>query len=65
MHGTVLATLPGAEEIERGHWSAAVKVLWSTARAEDGLAGLLEQLVRFYGLSEANSVTVTVFRYER
>lgn len=65
MHGTVLATLPGMEEIEQGHCSTAVKVLWSTARDEDGLAELFEQLGRFYGLSEASSVPVTVFRYER
>ena len=65
MHGTVLATLPGVEEIEQGHCGTAVKVLWSTARDEEGLAELFEQLGRYYGLSEASSVPVTVFRYER
>jgi chemotaxis protein histidine kinase CheA len=65
MHGTVLATLPGVEEIEQGHCGTAVKVLWSTARDEEGLGELFEQLGRYYGLSEASSVPVTVFRYER
>lgn len=65
MHGTVLATLPGVEEIEQGLCGTAVKVLWSTARDEEGLADLFEQLGRFYGLSEASSVPVTVFRYEK
>jgi hypothetical protein len=65
MHGTVLATLPGVEEIEQGLCGTAVKVLWSTARDEEGLADLFEQLGRYYGLSEASSVAVTVFRYER
>jgi chemotaxis protein histidine kinase CheA len=65
MHGTVLATLPGVEEIEQGLCGTAVKVLWSTARDEEALAELFEQLGRHYGLSEASSVPVTVFRYER
>jgi chemotaxis protein histidine kinase CheA len=65
MHGTILATLPGVEEIEQGHCGTAVKVLWSTARDEEGLAELFEQLGRFYGMSEASSVPVTVFQYER
>jgi chemotaxis protein histidine kinase CheA len=63
--GSVLATLPTVDEIERGECGRAIKVLWSTPLDEEGVQTQLNSIARSYGVTESHSIPTTIFRYER
>ncbi|MDR0336281.1 MAG: chemotaxis protein CheW [Planctomycetaceae bacterium] len=63
-HGTILATLPSIADIENGHCSNAIKVLWASPLKPDALKNAIDRWASFFNIVEHQSVPTTVFRYD-
>ena len=62
--GTVMATLPSADDIEQGRCGRELKVLWSTPLPEADVDALFAHLAPLYNLHEHQTIPTTIFRYE-
>jgi chemotaxis protein histidine kinase CheA len=62
--GTVMATLPSADDIEQGRCGRELKILWSTPLPEPQVDQLFAHLAQLYNLHEHQTIPTTIFRYE-
>jgi chemotaxis protein histidine kinase CheA len=63
--GTIVATLPSIEEIEKGNCSNAIKLLWATELDEQQVQETMDSLGTMFNIVEHKSIPTTVFRYEK
>jgi hypothetical protein len=63
--GTIVATLPSIEEIEKGNCSNAIKLLWATGLTEEEVQETMDSLSTMFNIVEHKSIPTTVFRYEK
>lgn len=62
LHGTVLASLPPVDEIEKGECGTALKLLWSTPLTHEELDDLFLELGPLYSIMEHHSTPTAVFQ---
>ncbi|MGL6225916.1 MAG: ATP-binding protein [Thermoguttaceae bacterium] len=64
MYGTVLASLPTVADLENGHCSGAIKVLWASSLDEEELKRKIDQWSPLFNIAEHQTIRTTVFRYD-
>jgi two-component system chemotaxis sensor kinase CheA len=63
-HGTILATLPSIADIENGHCSTAMKVLWASRLKPEEVKEAIDRWATLFNVAEHQSMPTTVFRYD-